>query len=103
MFGAKELATVRTDALVVNTSRGDVVHFDDVCTAVAEGRLGGFAADVFPEEPMDTSRWRGVPGLYFTPHIGGNAREAVLAMGRSAIGHVAAYLKTAREESHDRK
>ncbi len=30
--------------------------------------------------------------LICTPHVGGNAREAVLAMGREAIGHVVRYI-----------
>lgn len=91
MFGLPELKTVQPHALVINTSRGSVVDFDEACEAVFDQRLGGFAADVFPAEPFDVSS-RSHPRLYFTPHIGGNSREAVLAMGHAAIGNVAAYL-----------
>ena len=31
-----------------------------------------------------------------TPHIGGNANEAVLAMGRSAINHIEDYLNAGK-------
>jgi D-3-phosphoglycerate dehydrogenase len=85
MFGPKEIEIVRPHGLIVNTSRGSVVEFDATCAAVIDGKLGGFAADVFPVEPDDFSRFRGQPRLYFTPHIGGNSQEAVLAMGRAAI------------------
>ncbi len=94
MFAAEHLKLVKPDVLLINTSRGDIVAFDTVCEAVRDGKLGGFAADVYPDEPYDASRWRGVEHLYFTPHIGGNAREAVLAMGRAAISHVQSYVKT---------
>ena len=92
MFGAREIERCRSDVLVINTARGEVVDFETVCLAVKDKKLGGFGCDVFPVEPCDLKKWGGEPNLYFTPHIGGNAREAVLAMGRSAIGHVKAHI-----------
>jgi D-3-phosphoglycerate dehydrogenase len=35
----------------------------------------------------------GLPNLYCTPHTGGSADESILAMGRSAIAHLAAFFK----------
>lgn len=93
MFGSREIARMKPTALVVNTARGDIVDFTTCCQAVRDGRLGGFAADVFPEEPVDVRHWSDVMGLYFTPHIGGNAREAVQAMGQAAIGHVVKFYR----------
>nr|BFD31202.1 hydroxyacid dehydrogenase [Pigmentibacter ruber] len=91
MFSSEQLSIVKPDCFIINTSRGAVVDFDKVCSAVLEKRLGGFASDVFLEEPYDASRWSEVSNLYFTPHIGGNSKEAVLNMGRSAINHIANY------------
>ena len=91
MFGRRELGLVKANALIINTARGDIVDFVPTATAVRDGRLGGFAADVFIDEPQDLHSWADVPQLYFTPHIGGNAQEAILAMGRSAISHVVAF------------
>ena len=36
-------------------------------------------------EPPDDLEFLSLPNLMVTPHIGGNANEAILAMGRSAI------------------
>lgn len=91
MIGKRELDLMKSSALLINTSRGGVVEFEAACRAAIDGKIGGFAADVFPEEPMDLTPWNH-PRLYFTPHIGGNSVEAVLAMGRSAIGHVKDFL-----------
>lgn len=91
MYGPKEIARAKSGQLVINTSRGSVVDFEAVCEAVKNGRLGGFAADVFPVEPDDLSRFRDQPRLYFTPHIGGNSQEAVLAMGRAAIAKLSEW------------
>ena len=93
MFSAEAIAKVTARALIINTSRGQVVDVEATCQAVARGQLGGFAADVFPEEPADMRRWGGCARLYFTPHIGGKTEEAVLAMGRSAIAHVRGFLQ----------
>lgn len=99
MFGAEEIAKAKPTCLVVNTARGSVVDFEATCQAVAGGRLGGYAADVFAVEPDDFSRFRDQQHLYFTPHIGGNSQEAVLAMGRAAILKLSEW-KTAKSPAH---
>lgn len=90
MLNSRNLGEMKSSAFVINTSRGDVVEFNAVCDAVMNGRIGGFATDVFPEEPFVQSNLNH-KYLYFTPHIGGNAKEAVIAMGRSAIDHIARF------------
>lgn len=93
MLNRENVSKLKKTSLVINTARGDIVDFETTCQAVVEGRLGGFATDVFPYEPFVTSHFKH-PHLYFTPHIGGNAHEAVLAMGRSAIEHILRYMKS---------
>ena len=92
MFGEQQIKLVRPSALVINTARGSVVDFDAVAMAVRKGRLGGYASDVFPKEPFVSSEFKIEDGFYFTPHIGGNATEAVLAMGRAALDGLKQYL-----------
>ena len=92
MYGRAEINKSKSDVLVINTARGDIVDFHAVASALRSGSIGGYASDVFPEEPFDGSQYSDLPNFYFTPHIGGNSREAVLAMGRSAIDHLRANL-----------
>lgn len=92
MFGEEQIKWAQNHLFVINTARGSVTQFDAVCNAVRNGDLGGYGTDVFPEEPYQDKTYSDVPTLYFTPHIGGNARESVLAMGRSSIQHVKKYL-----------
>jgi D-3-phosphoglycerate dehydrogenase len=96
MFGATEIALMKPGSLVINTARGRVIRFAETVDAVRAGRLGGFAADVFPSEPFDASAFAGDDRLYFTPHIGGNSCEAIMAMGRSAIRHLRRHIKEGR-------
>jgi len=92
MFGARELARVKQSALIVNTSRGSVLDFDATTQALLRGRIGGLAVDVYPSEPFKLSpELAACSRLYATPHIGGNTREAVLAMGRSAIAGIRTF------------
>ena len=49
------------------------------------GSVGGAAFDVFAiEPPPDRELWE-LPNFLATPHIGGSAYEAILAMGWAAI------------------
>ena len=54
-------------------------------------KIAGAALDAFESEPPDDLEFLSLPNLMVTPHIGGNANEAVLAMGSSAIGHLKEY------------
>ncbi|MGN6130378.1 MAG: D-2-hydroxyacid dehydrogenase family protein [Nocardioidaceae bacterium] len=71
LIGAPELALMKPDALLVNTSRASIVDVDAVVAALREGRLGGAALDVFDEEPLpESDPLRTTPGLLLTPHLG---------------------------------
>jgi D-3-phosphoglycerate dehydrogenase len=60
------IASMRTDALLVNTSRGGVVDVGAVLEALRTGRLGGAALDVLPQEPPPAAPV--APNLIVTPH-----------------------------------
>ena len=53
--------------------------------ALESGHLAGAACDVFAIEPDANPRLLALPTFIGTPHIGGSAVEAQLAMGRAAI------------------
>lgn len=52
IVGAREIGLMKPSALFVNTARGKLVDQAALTQAVAEGRLGGVALDVFAEEPL---------------------------------------------------
>jgi glycerate dehydrogenase len=79
MIGARELALMKPDALLINTARGALVDLDALVEALRAGDLGGAAIDVLPEEPpVDGSPLfaPGIPNLIVTPHIAWAAFEA---------------------------
>ena len=52
---------------------------------LVDGRLAAAAFDVFDTEPPDDLTLLRLPNFFATPHLGGSAEEAILAMGRAAI------------------
>lgn len=84
---------MKPTAIVINTARGGIVDEAALKTALLEGRLGGAALDTYEEEPPEDPELLQIPNLINTPHIGGNAREAVEAMGKSAIAHLKRFYR----------
>lgn len=68
------------DGLLVNVARGQLVDEDAMVEALAAGRLGGAALDVFEPEPTDPARWAKLPNVVMTPHTAGATTQAVQAM-----------------------
>jgi phosphoglycerate dehydrogenase-like enzyme len=91
------LRQFRSDAFLVNTSRGEVVDQEALKRALIARRLAGAALDVFDVEPPTDRDLLELVTFVGTPHIGGSAREAVLAMGRSAITHLERFALSTRE------
>jgi phosphoglycerate dehydrogenase-like enzyme len=93
MVNANLLAQMKSNAFLINTSRGDIVDQQALKESLKANRIAGAALDVFSEEPPNDQELLGLPNLMVTPHIAGNAQESVEAMGRSAINHLVSFFK----------
>jgi phosphoglycerate dehydrogenase-like enzyme len=51
MINAKALSMMKPTAYLINVARGPIVDEEALCQALAEGRLGGYATDVFTNTP----------------------------------------------------
>jgi D-3-phosphoglycerate dehydrogenase len=76
LLGQAELARMKPGAFVINCARGGLVDERALADALAEGRLGGAALDVFVDEPVQDSPLLGAPNLILTPHVAASTREA---------------------------
>jgi len=71
LISKDQLALMRPDALLVNTSRAALINMTDLQEALAAGRPGQAAVDVFDIEPLpEKDPLRNTPNLLVTPHLG---------------------------------
>ena len=79
---------------LINIGRGTLVDEKAVVKAIEEGRLKGYATDVFEKEPVQEHElfkyeWETV----LTPHHAGLSREAMEDMGFQAVKNLLAVLR----------
>jgi len=80
-----EMKMMKPTAYLLNTARGGLINEQDLKFALQNGIIAGAGIDAYIEEPPTDQEFLELPNLICTPHIGGNAKEAVEAMGMSAI------------------
>jgi len=84
LIDGTRLAMMKKDVLLVNQARGRVVNEKALVQALREGRIGGYATDVYEKEPPDpSSELLGFKNVVVAPHVGGATREARLRACRA--------------------
>ena len=77
LFDEAMIGRMKRGAYLVNTARGKIVNRDAVARALEEGRLAGYAGDVwFPQPAPRDHPWRTMPHNGMTPHISGSSLSA---------------------------
>lgn len=77
LFGASRIAGMKPGAILINTSRGQIVDLAAVVQALKAGSLGGAAFDVFDQEPLAAGVVEAdCPNLILTPHVSGVSQES---------------------------
>ncbi len=86
MIGAKELASMKRTAFLVNTCRGPVIDEVALIAALENGTIAGAGLDVFDQEPppADNPLFR-LPNVTLTPHYAGPTWDNQQARFRNAF------------------
>ncbi|WP_376097387.1 NAD(P)-dependent oxidoreductase [Roseomonas sp. CCTCC AB2023176] len=79
-------------AVFVNTARGSLVDEDALHEALTSGHVAAAGLDVFAREPDYDLRFRDLPNVFATPHMGSATEGTRDAMGFQALDNVAAVL-----------
>lgn len=88
IINKKSLSTMKPSSFVINTARAGIINQEDLKWALQNEIIAGAAIDVYENEPPLDNDLLLFPNLINTPHIGGNSKEAVEAMGTSAINNI---------------
>jgi (S)-sulfolactate dehydrogenase len=97
LIDASKLALMKSDAILINTSRGQVVNEAVLAAALRAGKLGGAALDVFEHEPLISGTpLAGCPRLLLTPHVAGVTRESNVRVSTMIAEKVGAALDRRR-------
>jgi len=90
LIGARELALLPPEALVVNVARGPVVDEAALAASIRSRSVAGAALDVFAAEPLDpASELFGLDNVVLSPHIAGGSSTARQRMFRMTGDNVA--------------
>lgn len=93
LIGERELRLMRDDAILINTSRGEIVNQGALRRALSEGWIAGAALDVADPEPLPPDDpLLAAPNLIVLPHVGSASRSAREAMASIAADNLLAAL-----------
>jgi D-3-phosphoglycerate dehydrogenase len=77
-LGRRELALMKRTALLVNTARGALVEREALLDALAQGKIGGAALDVFHDEPVKAGNpLLARDNVVLSPHNAGQTAEVI--------------------------
>jgi D-3-phosphoglycerate dehydrogenase len=93
LIGSEALDRMKPGAILVNAARGGLVDESAVATALAEGRLGGAAFDVYDVEPPADSPLLNAPNVVLSPHLGASTGEAQRDVSVQIVEQVVAALR----------
>jgi len=95
MLGRAAFAQMKDGVRIVNCARGELVDDAALAEAIASGKVGGAALDVFSAEPPPSGyALFAADTVLATPHIGGSTEEAQEIVGVRIAEQVVEYLKS---------
>ncbi|MFT6530827.1 MAG: glyoxylate reductase [Limimaricola cinnabarinus] len=90
LVNARRIALMKPGAVVVNTSRGEVIDENALTRALRAGEIGGAGLDVFEKRREINPRLRALPNAVLLPHMGSATVEGRVAMGERVIANIIA-------------
>ena len=89
VVGGREISQMKTDAFLINTSRGPVIDEGALINALQERRIAGAGLDVFDKEPPEANNpLLALDNVILTPHSAALTKECVVRMATEAARSV---------------
>ena len=95
LINRERLSLMKSEAILVNEARGDVVNETDVVDAVLSGKLAGYGCDVYSTEPFGIdhpyNKIKDLPNVILTPHCAWGSYEARVRCLNIIVENIKAY------------
>ena len=91
LMNARRLKLMKEDAVIVNTSRGEVIDENALTRMLRAGELAGAGLDVFEHGNQINPRLRELKNVVLLPHMGSATREGRIEMGEKVLLNIKTY------------
>ena len=91
LMNARRLKLLKSDAVIVNTSRGEVIDENALARMLEAGELGGAGLDVFEQGNDVNPKLRELPNVVLSPHMGSATYEGRVEMGEKVIINIKTF------------
>ncbi|MGO1080884.1 2-hydroxyacid dehydrogenase [Inquilinus sp. CA228] len=92
LLSSRRLKLLRRDALIVNTSRGEVIDETALAQMLKQGELAGAGLDVFEREPNVNPKLLKLANVVLLPHMGSATLEGRIDMGQKVIVNIRSFV-----------
>jgi glyoxylate reductase len=92
LLSARRLALLRPIAIIVNTSRGEVIDEAALTRMLRNKQLAGAGLDVFEHEPAINPRLRELDNVVLLPHMGSATIEGRVDMGEKVVINIKTFV-----------
>ena len=91
LMNARRLKLLKPSAVVVNTSRGEVIDENALTRMLRAGEIAGAGLDVYERGAEINPRLRELPNVVLLPHMGSATREGRIEMGEKVIINIKTF------------
>jgi len=92
LLSSRRLQLLRKEAILVNTSRGEVVDEIALTKSLQTGQLAGAGLDVFEHEPAINPKLMALDNVVLLPHMGSATIEGRIDMGEKVIINIKTFV-----------
>ena len=88
----EDICKMKSTAYLINTSRGEIIHEEDLAKALEENKIAGAGIDVYSTEPLPADhKLRFLPNALLLPHLGYVTKENYSLMYEQMLEDLEAY------------
>ncbi|MBR9765137.1 MAG: D-glycerate dehydrogenase [Rhodobacteraceae bacterium] len=91
LMNARRLKLMKPEAVIVNTSRGEVIDQNALTRMLRAGEIAGAGLDVFNFESDGNPRLRELPNVVLLPHMASATREGRIEMGEKVLINIKTF------------